>query len=268
MSFRSALFALSAIAVVGIPASDASAASQVLGLVASNGAPTPLTCVGGQCSAQFSTFCLQQSRPAPSRGDDYSVAAGSLTLVARNAAGQTLRIPAADALQIHSLIGFTSVEISLPKAKLAELGATEVAVEVGPAVSLVPVATAGDPNPQTEDELSLATGPMRLAATPMFEAPGTASDAARITTVLINALPASGQESADARNGLWVAMLDNPALAGATVGGRETAEQMYEACKISVESFSAYSMRNCLQLRHADLLAETNHKFWKDSVGY
>jgi len=269
MSFRSALFALSAIAVVAIPASGASAASQVLGLVASNGAPTPLTCVDSRCSAQFSTFCLQQNRPAPSRGDDYTVAAGgSLTLVARNAAGQTLRLPAKEALKIYSLIGFTSVEISLPKAKLAELGATEVAVEVGPAVSLVPVATADDPNPQTEDEISLATGPMRLAATPMFESPGTASDAARITTVLINALPASGSESADARNGLWVAMLDNPALAGATASGRNTAEQMYEACKISVESHSAYSMRNCLEMRHADLLAETNHRFWKDSVGY
>ena len=269
MSFRSALFALSAIAVVAIPASGASAASQVLGLVASNGAPTPLTCVNSQCSAQFSTFCLQQNRPAPSRGDDYTVAAGgSLTLVARNAAGQTLRLPANGAMEIHSLIGFTSVEISLPKAKLAELGATEVAVEVGPAVSLVPVVAADDPNPQTEDEISLATGPMRLAATPLFESPGTASDAARITTVLINALPASGPESADTRNGLWVAMLDNPALAGATASGRDSAEQMYEACKISVDSHSAYSMRNCLEMRHADLLAETNHKFWKDSVGY
>ena len=63
-------------------------------------------------------------------------------------------------------------------------------------------------------------------------------------------------------------MLDNPALADATAGGRDTAEEMYEACKISVELRSAYSMRNCLQLRHADLLAATNHKFWKDSVGY
>ena len=269
MSFRSALFALSALAAIGMPAVGASAASQVLGLVASNGAPTPLTCVDGQCSAQFSTFCLQQNRPAPSRGDDYAVAAGGdLTLVARTAAGQTLRIPANDMLQIHSLIGFTSVEISLPKAKLAELGATDLAIEVGPTVSLVPIAAAGDPNPQTEDELALATGPMRLAATPLFESPGTASDAARITTVLINALPARSAESADARNGLWVAMLGNPAVTDATAGGREAAEQMYEACKISVESHSAYSLRNCLELRHADLLAETNHKFWKDNVGY
>ena len=115
MSFRSALFTLSAIAAVAVPVSGASAASQVLGLVASNGMPTPLKCADGQCGAQFSTFCLQQSRPAPSRGDGYSVAAGgSLTLIARNAAGQTLRLPANDTLEIHSVIGFTSVEISLP----------------------------------------------------------------------------------------------------------------------------------------------------------
>src|SRR5215813_6891288 len=112
MSVRSALFALTAIAALGIPESGAFAASQVLGLVASNGTPTPLACVDGQCSAQFSTFCLQQSRPAPSRGDGYTVAAsGSVTLVARDAAGRTMRIPAGDTLAIHSVIGFTSVEI-------------------------------------------------------------------------------------------------------------------------------------------------------------
>jgi hypothetical protein len=268
-SFRPALLALSTVAAIGFSLSSAAAATQVLGLVASNGAPTPLVCADGRCSAQFSSFCLQQSRPAPSRGDDYAVAAGGrLTLIARTVAGQTLRIPANDLLQVHSFIGFTSVEISLPKAKLAELGASAVAVDVGPAVSLVPLATADDRNPQTDDELALATGPMRLAATPMFEAPGTASDAARIATVLINALPAKGLESAEDRNELWVAMVDSPAVTGATPGGREAAAQMYEACKIAVESHSAFSMRNCLELRHADLLAETNHEFWKDTVGY
>jgi hypothetical protein len=54
----------------------------------------------------------------------------------------------------------------------------------------------------------------------------------------------------------------------ATPDGIETAEHLYEACKISVESRSTYSMRSCLELRHADLLAEANHKFWKDSAGY
>ena len=269
MSVRSALFALTAIAAVATPAAGASAAPQVLGLVASNLAPTPLACVDGQCSAQFSSFCLQQNRPAPSRGDDYAVAAGgSLTLVARTAAGQTLRVPADGLLRIQSRVGFTSVEISLPESKLAQLGVTAAALEVGSAVSLIPVAGAHDPNPQTDDELALATGPMRRAATPLFEAPGTTSDAARITAVLINALPARGSESAEDRNGLWVAMLDNPIVSGATAEGREAAEQVYAGCRISVESRSTFSMRSCLELRHAELLVGTNRKFWKDTVGY
>jgi hypothetical protein len=67
---------------------------------------------------------------------------------------------------------------------------------------------------------------------------------------------------------VWVAALQSPAVAMATPDGIETAEHLYEACKISVESRSTYSMRSCLELRHADLLAEANHKFWKDSAGY
>lgn len=269
MSVRSTLFALTAIAATAIPVAGASAATQVLGLVASNGAPTPLACVDGQCSAQFSSFCLQQNRPSPSRGADYAVAAGgSLTLVARTAAGQTLRVPAGDLLRIQSRVGFTSVEIGLPEAKLAQLGVTAVAVDVGSAVSLIPVATASDPNPQTDDELALATGPMRRVAAALFEAPGTGSDAARITALLINALPTRGSESVEDRKGLWVAMLDNPLVRGATAGGRVAAEQIYAGCRIAVESRSAFSLRSCLELRHADLMVETNRKFWKDTAGY
>jgi hypothetical protein len=269
VSVRSTLFALTAIAATAVPAAGASAATQVLGLVASNGSPTPLICVDGQCSAQFSSFCLQQSRPAPSRGDHYAVAAGgSVTLVARTAAGQTHRIPASDLLRIQSRVGFTSVEISLPQAKLAQLGVTAVAVEVGSAVSLVPVAAANDPNPQTDDELALATGPMRRVAAALFEAPGNSSDAARITALLINALPARGSENLEDRNRLWVATLDDPIVRGATAGGRQAAEQIYAGCRIAVESHSTSSLRSCLELRHADLMVETNRKFWKDTAGY
>jgi hypothetical protein len=256
-------------AIVSLAGSPAMAAPQVLGLVASNGVPTPLDCFGGECSAHFSAFCLQQNRPAPSHGDAYTVApGGSLMLIAKTEDGRTLRLPGDKLLEIRSQIGFTSVAITLPKAKLAELRATAVAVEVGPSVSLLPAVTAGDPNPQSDDEIALATGPMRQAASRTFENPGTASDAARITAILINALPREQEESAQSRDGLWVAMLGNPAVAGATPDGRAAAQQIYQACKISVESRSTFSMRNCLELRHADLLAETNHAFWNDNAGY
>lgn len=269
MSVRSALFAASAAAAFAFSGSSALAAPQVLGLVAGNGVPTPLTCDGFACSAHFSAFCLQQNRPAPARGDSYTVApGGELTLVVTTAGGKTLRLPGHEHLTIQSDIGFTSVTVALPQAELAELGASAVAVEVGPTVSLLPVTTAGDPNPQEADEIALATGPMRLAASRSFEVPGRASDAARITSLLINALPQDGSETSEARDGLWVAMLDRPAVATATPDGVDAAARIYEGCKISVESRSTYSMRNCLELRHADLLAETNHEFWRDSAGY
>lgn len=269
MSVRSALFAASAAAALAFAGPSAFAAPQVLGLVASNGVATPLTCDGVTCRAHFSSFCLQQNRPAPARGDSYTVApGGELTLLVTTAAGETLRLPGHERVTIRSDISFTSVSVALPQAVLAELGASAVAVEVGPTVSLLPATIAGDPNPQEADEVALATGPMRLAASSSFEVPGRASDAARITSLLINALPEDGSETVEARDHLWVAMLDRPALATATPDGVDAAARIYDGCKISVESRSTYSMRNCLELRHADLLAETNHKFWRDSAGY
>jgi hypothetical protein len=268
MSVRSALLAAGTVAAVAFAAPGAFAAPQVLGLVASNGQSTPLACDGRTCSAHFSSFCLQQNRPAPAHGDSYTVApGGELTLVVETTDGRTLRLPGTD-LTIESEISFTSVSIALPQARLAEIGARTAAVEVGPAVSLIPTVFAGDPNPQDADEIALATGPMRLAAVRSFEAPGRTSDAARITSVLINGLPLDQPETAATRDQVWVAALQSPAVAMATPDGIETAEHLYEACKISVESRSTYSMRSCLELRHADLLAEANHKFWKDSAGY
>jgi hypothetical protein len=269
MSVRSALFTAGAVVVFALGASSAFASPQVLGLVASNGVPTPLTCEGAVCSAHFSSFCLQQYRPAPSHGDRYTVApGGELTLIVETADGGTLRIPGNEHLTVQSDISFTAVSLRLPQAKLAELGAVSAAVEVGPAVSLIPVPVPGDPSPLDEEEVALATGPMRLAASRSFEAPGTNSDAARITSLLINVLPRDGTESAQTRERLWLATLDSPVTGAATVSGVEKAARIYAGCKISVESRSTYSMRSCLELRHADLLAESNHRFWKESVGY
>src|SRR5689334_19258664 len=84
------------------PGGSAVAASQVLGLVASNGLPTPLHCQDGTCSGHFSAFCLQEQRPAPSANSEYLLAPGSgLTLIARFADGHTQRLPAGDLLTIR-----------------------------------------------------------------------------------------------------------------------------------------------------------------------
>lgn len=257
-------------------AAPAGAAPQVLGLVADNGFPTPLTCDGFQCSAQFSTFCLQEARSSPSTGTAYAPAPdGAVWLVATAPDGRSVRLPAADHLRIGTLIGFTSVTMSLPEGERAELAGAlgaepadvQLAVEVGPGVSLVPVPVAGDPDPQSEQEIALATGPMRAAAERTFEAEGAAADAARLTTLLINAMPARGRETPDQRDTLFDRMAALPQASALSPAGVQTARGLYAECRISVESSSMFSMRECLRLRHADLMARSNRKFWDETGG-
>jgi hypothetical protein len=252
-----------------LPLNAAQAAPQILGIVASNGAPTPLVCDGVECAAHFSAFCLQEARPAPSSGDGYSIApGGSMTLIATTNAGQSIRLPAQDYVRISSQIGFTSVHIAVPQSVMDELGATALQVEVGANVSLLPLATAGDVQPQTAEEIQYATTVMRGVAVKKFDQANGASDAARIASVFINALPAKGLESAEARGELWMANANHPAVANATLEGLTLAQEMYRSCQISVEARSSYSMRMCLELRHADLQATSNHQFWKDTAAY
>jgi hypothetical protein len=264
-SLASAALAAGILALPGA----AQASPQILGIVASNGTPTPLVCDGTECGAHFSAFCLQEARPAPSSGDRYTIAPGSsMTLIASAPDGTSVRLPAEGFVQITSQIGFTSVHIAVPQSVVSDLGASLLAIEVGPHVSVLPVAAAGDVQPQTADEIAYATGIMRDAAVRKFDASNAASDAARIASLFINALPAKGQESKEERHGLWAANAGSPALTGATPEGLAMAEDMYHSCQISVEARSSYSMRMCLELRHADLQASTNHQFWKDTAAY
>jgi hypothetical protein len=273
MSMRSlTAYSLTAAALtlgLAVPSDGVQAASQILGIVASNGAPTTLTCTGVECGAHFSAFCLQEARPAPFAGQDYAVApGGSMTLIARTASGETLRLPAQDHVKITSQIGFTSVHVSVSQSLLAELGAASLQIEVGANVSLLPTDVAGDVQPQTPEEIQYATTVMREVAAERFDKPNASSDAARIASVFINALPRNGPESARSRGELWAAMTSEPALANATPEGLKMAKDMYRACQISVEARSSYSMRNCLELRHADLQAVSNHAFWEETAGY
>ena len=181
---------LAFIALGAFAAPNGQAASQILGLVASNGLPTPLQCQDGSCSGHFSSFCLQEARPAPSADSEYALApGGSLTLIATMADGSQARLPGNGLLSLRTMIGFTSIRISLPEAKLKALGAVSVAVEVAPMTSAMPVPVANDVNPQTREEIAFATGAMRHLAQAAFEDRNGTADAARLSSLVINALP-------------------------------------------------------------------------------
>ena len=84
---------LAVLALTALPAAHAEAATQILGLVASNGVPTPLRCEDGVCRGFFNSFCLQQERPAPALDSKYQLVPGAgLTVVARRADGSVIRL--------------------------------------------------------------------------------------------------------------------------------------------------------------------------------
>jgi hypothetical protein len=224
--------------------------------------------VDGTCSGHFSAFCLQEQRPAPSADSEYRLAPGSaLTLIASFADGHTARLPAGDLLTIRTRIGFTSVRISLAEEKLEALGAVSVAVEVAPLTSILPRPIAGDPDPLSAQEIALATGPMRRAAELPFEKPGETADAERISSLIVNLLPEDEPQSTAGREAVW-----NRALALASAGGApspagiEDAHRIYSGCELSIASLTSFNLRTCMEIHHADLMAETNRGFW-NSIG-
>ena len=261
-------FALALAASIGLAAGRADAASQVLGLVASNGLPTPLQCQDGTCSAHLSSFCLQQARPAPSANSEYELASGgTLTLIATLADGRQIRLPGEQLVSLHTMIGFTSVKISLPEASLKKMDAISVAVDIGPLTAVVPAPIAGDPNPQTAEEIAYATGPMRRLAEGSFERHGASADAARLSSLLINALPSEEPQTAQGRDAVLAQVLAQSGTRSLTAEGVAQARQMYSSCEISVASKSAFNLRSCMELRHADLMAVTNRSFWDRTGG-
>lgn len=261
--------AAAAIALLAVAATPAESAPQALGIVASNGVATPLICDGkGECSARVSAFCLQEARDAPSQGTAYRLAdTTAMTLLVTRADGSSFRLPANGYLRIESQLGFTAVKVSLPQSIAIALDAAALAVEVAPNASLLPIESPGDPDPLSDDEIALATGPMRALAAAIFEVPGPATDAARVASLMINALPASPVEDPVAVEQIWQATVNDDVRSALTPEGVVAAEELYEGCQLAVASHTRLSMRECFALRHADLMLENNRRFWQESGG-
>ena len=256
-----ALAASAFVAVAAGAAAPAAAAPQALGVMASNG-PVPLACAGGECRAEVTAFCLQEARPVPPEATAYEpVGPASMRLVLSRADGSAVTLDAGKHAWISSRRGFTAVSIAVPHALLAQHGAVSASVEIGPNVTVAPVAVAGDPAPQSEDELALAAGPIRQIAADRLEQ-GAAADAARLTQRLINALPGQDEEAAEIRNGLWDVAVGP--TTSADPKGLAMARRSYEGCQAALETGYMKNMRHCLELQHGEMMIERNHAFWRE----
>ncbi|MFM9844199.1 MAG: hypothetical protein ACKVOI_14635 [Dongiaceae bacterium] len=245
------------------------AAPQVLGIVASNGS-IPLTCDSADCRADLSTFCLQQPRDNPQPGQSYMPPEGAdITLTGRNAAGETVRLPAASYVGFTTERGFTAVEVSLPAEKLAALGLQDPAIEIGEKASLIPAVTASDGNPQTAEEIAVATGIYRDKGAEFFDQAGESGDAIRLANRMINALPPRGRRPGDSDGQVLEAAIATPAGQAAAPGGITLARQMYGICREKVDvTHHVASMRACLEGTHDRLVVNTNIDYWNSLGSY
>jgi hypothetical protein len=244
----------------GFTAAPAAAAPQVLGVVASI-APVEMSCTAETCTAQLSAFCLQRERDVPGERTAYQAAdPAAFTLMARRPDGSTIQIPMDERVTFSSAFGYASVRVSVPAGLLAEWDAASLAVEVAPSAALIPVPTAGDPNPQSEAEIALATGPRRELASRHFDAPSTTRDAAHLIEAVVNGFPVQSWEGPVDRAGLWARQVTPALAAAASPEAVAIARSVYEGCLPS-----SYSMRQCLELKHMNLLSDANRTYWDEA---
>lgn len=237
------------------------AAPQILGLVATT-EPTPLTCVGGICTAEFSTFCLQRQRIMPVAGTAYRPADGTeLTLTVAGPDGTKWSFSASRHAIIESRRDYNAVRIAIPESVIRGLGGHDAAITVGRLASLVPIAEPGDRTPLDQSEIAYFTGPYREAVARTLEADSESADAARIVNRLINALP-PGRSTAKRRNTLWqTAIGDRPPRR--TRAGFRTAAREYRFCKRWADTGLGDGMRRCLEQFHDSAMAGFTKKVWE-----
>lgn len=264
MGLRRSITLVAAVCLIGTASQTASAAPQVLALLTSD-QPIPLACNDSECSALVGTFCLQRDRDIPVYGQPYEANLPerlTLSLIDTNGAVRQIEAAGAD-LHFSGYSGYSMVRASLRRAELDRLGGTAAALQIGPGISLVPQARTGDRNPQTPEEIAMATGPMRIAAAPYIDQPTVSGDAARLVAALINGLPES-RTIHDNYDGLWDQTIGNGSRQQSNPAALRQAERAYQTC---VES-DFNSLRQCLLSQHRQMLVPENRKFWDDSAGY
>jgi hypothetical protein len=254
--FRSIL--VSAITLLALLPGGAWAAPQIMGLVAT-AEPAPMQCEDGKCTVLLSAFCLQEKRLPPDFHSAYLPAdTGQVVLIVSTTDGRKVRMEAGGLVDFRSRHGYTAIEAQLPLERLVGARPVSLALEVKPLAALLPVATPGDPDPLTAEEIAIATGPWRLAAEAVMEGDSQSAASTRTAMRLINGLPTKGDIPSGERESLWWRVArDAPALV----------RQTFDACIRTVDQAIGYPLRRCLEERHRKQQVENTHEFWRSLGG-
>ncbi len=260
------LTALIAFAALGSGA--AQAAPQALALVATEG-KVGLTCEGRECSAELTSFCLDAGRFSPAPGTAYHLAgAAEVRVIATTQDGRTLALDARTHLRFESARRHLAVRVSVDRAALEALGVSRTEIEIAENVALLPVPWPGDPDPISESEAALFTGPLRHLGSLVVDGNGERIQAARVTSRMINLLaPRDGAGAVDGESGggeaLWRRATAARGTDSMSPAARERARGAFELCRFVGSVGGPSSLRRCLQEQHDGFVDFLNSKFWK-----
>jgi hypothetical protein len=247
------------------------AAPQILGLVAA-AEPTTLKCKNGNCSAEFSSFCLQASRMAPGLDHKYVISGDQgAALLVTLADGTTRTVAARKLVSVKSIRGFSSVRISIPEPRIEalSLGQTvrRIALKISPLASLVPVPETGDTEPIGRAERRLFTGPLRSVAEGVASQPNRALDIVQTTNRLLNGLTGDGFADAIEPEKFWRRTMGKVAMDDERIGVRNAARE-FKICAQMSRLFSqsagkATGIRTCLETVHDEYISDITMTVWK-----
>jgi len=253
-------------------AATAEAAPQALAVMAMDEA-LPMNCQDSQCSVDITAFCLQPDRQSPAPGTPYQAAAyEGLQLVGVDAEGRDRVLSLAKLLTVTSARHHKMVRFTVRKEKLDALGMSEVRLRIGERVTLLPKPVAGDDRPQTEADIALVTGPLRMLGHRLVDQDPSEGKAVRIMVRMINLLPTDRQVSKQTQASLWRRSGAADAVAALRSGDRRRVKQGFSNCqfiagfKSPFSSHSATSMRECLEAVHDGMLDALNKRYW-DGIG-
>ena len=265
-------------ALVALGSGAAQAAPQALALVATKG-KVGLACAGRECGAEVTSFCLDAGRFSPPPGTEYRVAGGGLIrLIGTTEDGRALVLDARSHLRFESARRHLAVRVSMDRAALAALGVSRVEIEIAENVALLPVPRPGDPDPITEGEAALFTGPLRHLGALVVDGNGARMQAARVTSRMINLLAprdsagAPGGESVSGESGggesgggeaLWRRATAARGADSLSPAARERARGAFELCRFVGSVGGPSSLRRCLQEQHDGFVEFLNSNFWE-----
>ena len=259
---------LSILAVLALlPFGHASAEPQILGLVATNTAK-PLNCVGNECYAEFTSFCMEPDRASPSYMTQYTAVPGSddIQIVAHTTAGQTISLPKAK-LKFRTERGFAAVRVSLPADVLTGLDVDHVSLTVGSKVALRPVPLPRYRRPHEPDEVVRTATTRRAIGEKLVDQGGIPREITDLTNQLINALPEYGRVDQTSRLALWGQTFNNEKLQSFSPSAVRLAERAYQRCLAAVEEYQQDTLRGCIWRAHDHQVWKLNHRYWNSLTG-